>query len=495
MNLPFILDLAIGLIFVYLILSLLASEIQELLTTVLQWRAEHLRNSIEVMLSGGRAPSEIQKTQALINDLYNHPLINSLNQEAKGKVAHAFRVWGNSIIKFFNKIAKTESTFGNKNSGPSYIPPEAFASSLMEKLHIKEFARVLAAARLTDFKESRYSEVLQIVNIAAISETEQEGLKKELDKLAVEFHQIIAEFQEGKINLELSIYNLAIKLGYFIEALQTLLPKQPENQGIIDKLIRLRKEYFGSDIQRKLVLKKLNPTMSEVIEEFRRNGEIAAEVKRIMQDQDSAAYQGFEKLLNTLPESVKDSMAALSKKVREQGEELDQDIDKFQQEIEQWFNRSLDRASGVYKRNAKGVALVIGFLVAVVSNADTMHMVDRLSKDTVLRGTISNYAADTIENNPNGDKAALDDLVKKVSVELNSVSLPLGWNSYNLQQQAETEFRLPPFQKRGDGLQIPFVKRVFGWAISGVGISMGSGFWFDLLCKVMNIKTMGKKSQ
>jgi hypothetical protein len=36
MNLPFILDVALGLIFIYLILSLLASEIQELLTTVLQ---------------------------------------------------------------------------------------------------------------------------------------------------------------------------------------------------------------------------------------------------------------------------------------------------------------------------------------------------------------------------------------------------------------------------------------------------------------------------
>lgn len=44
MNLPFILDVAIGLIFIYLILSLLASEIQELIATVFQWRAEHLKN-------------------------------------------------------------------------------------------------------------------------------------------------------------------------------------------------------------------------------------------------------------------------------------------------------------------------------------------------------------------------------------------------------------------------------------------------------------------
>ena len=490
MNLPFILDLAIGLIFVYLILSLLASEIQELLTTLLQWRAEHLRNSIEVMLSGGSASSEMEKTKALVNDLYNHPLINTLNQEAKGKLALVFRGFGNAIIQMFTKITNNEKPFGNKTSAPSYIPPEAFAASVMEKLHIKEFARVLVATRLTEFKEARYSEVLQIVSIAANSEAYQDGTKKELDKLATEFNQIVQEFQESKINLELSIYNLAIKLGYFIEALQNILPKEPEMQDIIDKLTRMRKEYFGSDIQRKILWKKLNPNVSEVIEEFRRNGDIAAEVKRMLQDKDSAAYQGFEQLLNNLPDSVKESMTALSKKVREQGEELEQDIDKFQQEIEQWFNRSLDRASGVYKRNAKGVAIIIGFLVAVASNADTMHIVDRLSKDTVLRGTISNYATDAVEKNGN-----LDEVSKQVRSELNTVGLPIGWNSYNLNQQAQEEFRLPTFQEGVDGVQIPFVKRVLGWSISGVAISMGSGFWFDLLGKVINVKSMGKKSQ
>ncbi len=487
MNLPFILDLAIGLIFVYLILSLLASEIQELLTTLLQWRAEHLRNSIEVMLSGGTAPSEIQKTQALVNQLYNHPLINTLNQEAKGKLALAFRQWGNSILRLFNKITKTDNAFGDKDSAPSYIAPEAFAASMMEKLHIKEFARVLAATRLTEFKEYRYNEVIQILNFPALSEHEQQNLKKELDKLAGEFNQIIIEFKEGKINLELSIYNLAIKLGYFIEALPNILPKQPQYQEIIEQLARMRKEYFGSDIQRKLVMKKLNPSLSEVIEELRYNGQIADEVKRMMQDKDSAAYQGFEQLLNNLPDSVKESMAALSKKVREQGEELDQDLDKFQQEIELWFNRSLDRASGVYKRNAKGVAIIIGFLVAVASNADTMHMVDRLSKDAVLRGTISNYATNAVANNGN-----LDEVSKQVRSELNAVGLPIGWNSYNLNQQAAAEFSLPT---GGERLKIPFVKRVLGWSISGVAISMGSGFWFDLLGKVINVKSMGKKSR
>jgi len=38
MNLPVVIDIAIGLIFIYLILSLLTSEIQEWVTILLRWR-------------------------------------------------------------------------------------------------------------------------------------------------------------------------------------------------------------------------------------------------------------------------------------------------------------------------------------------------------------------------------------------------------------------------------------------------------------------------
>ena len=61
MNLPLVLDIAIGLIFIYLILSLLASEIQELIATIFQWRAKHLKEAIENLLVGDnrKTPEEI----------------------------------------------------------------------------------------------------------------------------------------------------------------------------------------------------------------------------------------------------------------------------------------------------------------------------------------------------------------------------------------------------------------------------------------------------
>lgn len=89
MNLPVVNDIAIGLIFIYLILSLLTSEVQELITILLQWRAEHLKRSIENLFTGDSVDDPLY--QKFTDKFYSSPLIRALNQEAKGRLAVAFR--------------------------------------------------------------------------------------------------------------------------------------------------------------------------------------------------------------------------------------------------------------------------------------------------------------------------------------------------------------------------------------------------------------------
>ena len=86
MSIPFILEVVVGLIFIYLALSLLASEIQEIIGTLLQWRAEHLKRSIEVLITAN--DQESKAAAAIFTDrLYDTPLVRSLNQEATGPIA------------------------------------------------------------------------------------------------------------------------------------------------------------------------------------------------------------------------------------------------------------------------------------------------------------------------------------------------------------------------------------------------------------------------
>ncbi|HEY9655246.1 MAG TPA: hypothetical protein V6C50_07120, partial [Crinalium sp.] len=147
MGLPFVLDIAIGLIFIYLILSLLASELQELLTTLFQWRAKHLKESIEVFLAGGSATLEEEKVRELVNKLYDDPLLKNINQESKSIVARGARRITRWLIPSNRKGA-----FGtNQSTGPSYIAPETFSTSLLERLGLTILSKKLIEVRLEKF--------------------------------------------------------------------------------------------------------------------------------------------------------------------------------------------------------------------------------------------------------------------------------------------------------------------------------------------------------
>lgn len=40
---------------------------------------------------------------------------------------------------------------------------------------------------------------------------------------------------------------------------------------------------------------------------------------------------------------------------------------------------------------------------------------------------------------------------------------------------------------------IDLLKLLIGWIVSGLAISMGAPFWFDLLGKIMNVRNSGSK--
>ena len=140
MNLPVIIDIVIGLVFIYMALSLLASEIQELIATVLQWRAEHLKKSIEVLISGGsenaQDPLQRQRVRQFANLIYSNPIINDLNQGAKGHLSQFFRAVVHGLGGFYRLITRTKNVFGKKSTAPSYLPSDSFFFILLETLKI-----------------------------------------------------------------------------------------------------------------------------------------------------------------------------------------------------------------------------------------------------------------------------------------------------------------------------------------------------------------------
>ena len=93
------LDVAIGLVFLYLLLALSVTTLQELLASAFGWRAKNLYTAIEDMLKNG-------ESSPLTKELYAHPLVRNLVQKELGKL-------------------------------PSYIPSKTFSIALLDVLQQK----------------------------------------------------------------------------------------------------------------------------------------------------------------------------------------------------------------------------------------------------------------------------------------------------------------------------------------------------------------------
>lgn len=149
---------------------------------------------------------------------------------------------------------------------------------------------------------------------------------------------------------------------------------------------------------------------------------------------------------------------------------------QFKDELEKWFNDSMDRMSGAYKRDAKVWAILIGFLLAFFSNADTFYIINRLSKEKAINSSLVTYVKEAEETcKQNNDKSASCIIDNE---KLSELVLPIGWSRSSASQL--------------QGIKNIFLK-IIGWLVSGIAISMGSSFWFDLLGKFLNVRYAGRK--
>src|SRR5690242_8547532 len=79
-----VLEVAIGLIFVYLLLSIMCTAANEWVAALTRRRGETLRKGIAQLLSGQEVFADPTKpdtpggTKALLNEFYDHPLIKSM---------------------------------------------------------------------------------------------------------------------------------------------------------------------------------------------------------------------------------------------------------------------------------------------------------------------------------------------------------------------------------------------------------------------------------
>src|SRR5438067_3127292 len=72
--------------------------------------------------------------------------------------------------------------------------------------------------------------------------------------------------------------------------------------------------------------------------------------------------------------------------------------------IEDWFDSSMDRVSGTYKRRSQLIVLILGLVLSVLLNVDSIALVRTLSTDRAMRDSLVNAATQYAQNNPTPPK-------------------------------------------------------------------------------------------
>ena len=146
----------------------------------------------------------------------------------------------------------------------------------------------------------------------------------------------------------------------------------------------------------------------------------------------------------------------------------------------EWYDSSMDQVSGWYKRRTQLILFIVGLIVAIAVNADTIHIVKALSNDSSLRkGLVATAQARAAQS----DTAKSEDKIKEDLKSINGLGLPIGWDDKPDEYVTPTWVPSP---------LAPIYRHAFGWFLTSMAISMGAPFWFDLLNRFIVIRSTVK---
>jgi hypothetical protein len=154
------------------------------------------------------------------------------------------------------------------------------------------------------------------------------------------------------------------------------------------------------------------------------------------------------------------------------------DINKLQANLEAWFNSSMDRVSGWYKRSTQWIIFWIALSVSVIGNINTIAVTNYLATNEPARLEAVGQVAKVLK-----DSAFIKMTGREAGKHLSNIAWPIGWG----EESAPIQWQKGQFDP-WKNLAFPLL----GWLLTAIAATMGAPFWFDLLNKLMVIRSTVK---
>ena len=449
MNLGAIVEVAIGLIFVWIVLSLTIIQIQEWINVRLDKRARDMEEAIHEMLANPNLKAQF----------YDHPVIRGLTSK-KRKEPSRIPAWlyRYPILRGFTKEIRKL---------PSYIPSQQFSLALFDIAITAGTESSLIQQGLLKIRDDLENEKKM---------TPQEAVITEIN-LLIEFARSASATEAGTAFTKRTLAALKTKAEEFSL-------KYPELKPLIDATLEealKRKEEIDD-----LLKNKQSPRGDDAFTSLRRG--VAA--------------------LSVISPEVNQTLNALLLNIEEYVGEKESKLAKARQNVERWFDDSMDRVSGVFKRYSQWLALIIGLILAAVLNVDSIDLTLYLWREPAVRQALAENArtfeltqAD-LETNP-------EEALQNFRNQFVGLSLPIGWGFTRVPSTAFYDDQCQLFPKEGQSFGLPVIGsnlcitppnsnnqsnlglKVMGILLTALAARQGAPFWFVVLKRVVNLRGTG----
>ena len=444
MSIVAILEVAIGMIFAWLGMSLAGMYIQEWIVSKLGWRSDMLQTHIGNLLSD----------PAMARQFYDHPLIQGLHSGVDGK------------------------------NRPAYIPSKEFSFALLDIIRNAPKEAALIQPILYELQ----------TDINKIGGNKRAQAQKQLDLALDLTHKAVAS--DGGPEITNAMLDEVKK---HIRKLSTDYPAlQPKIEAKFLAFAAQKKQI--DSILAALQAQNAGQPADAHVDEFR---------------------AGLAVMSVTHPD-LKQAIEAMITDIKEFSQKTEDAMLSVGKNVEDWFNNSMDRLSGWYKRRAQTLAFIIGLTLAILLNVDSMQIVTQLWRDPSVRDALSAQANALVTQNPTGAPVPDTGQLLALNEQIRQVNIPVGWigtvqptnangavligdgteKLCSLAPQSSVElFGFTVANQCYPIINAPQFNDMTGWLlkllgllITGVAAAQGAPFWFDILKNLVNVRSNGVNS-
>jgi hypothetical protein len=447
------LNVTIGLFFAWTLLSLVTIQIQEWINTRLNKRARDLEDAISEMLANANLTAQF----------YDQPVIRGLTAKKRRQPS--------KVPTWFYTYPIARGFVQEKRRIPSYISSQNFSAALFD-------IALTAGTESSLIQQGLYK----------IRDDLEKDKKKPRDQAVIDLLDLLADLARSAGATEAGTAITNVTLNLLKTNVEQFAMQYPEYKPAVDALLD-QAERLKSEIDQVLKKHKL----------ARKNDSALADLRR-----------GIAALSVFSPE-LSQTLSSLLLNVEEYATPYNPPFGLARKNVEMWFEDAMDRVSGAFKRYSQYMALIIGFMVALLFNVDSLSLTLYLWREPTVRQVLQQQAAnfelsqEQLEVNP-------EEALQNFRDQFVGLDLPIGWFITRTLENSffDANCQLIPTQNQVFGIPVPgsplcispsqsnnqtnlFLK-LLGIFITAVAVRQGALLWFDILKRIANPRITGLRA-